>query len=228
VSALLFGSISTIADTSELQRDSFNEAFATHGLDWRWDREEYVALLTSNGGADRVAQYAADRGQDVDAAAVHRTKTELFQQKLAEGTVSARPGVIETLRAAQDAGTQVALVTTTSPENVKALVQALQPDLSLEDFDLVVDSSAVSSPKPDRAAYVYTLGRLGVEAGQAVAVEDNVGGLQAAQAAGIACVAFPNTNTVSHDFSAASAVVDHLDLTDLARFADLAVPGAPS
>ena len=36
MSAILFGSISTIADTSELQRQAFNQAFKAHGLDWDW------------------------------------------------------------------------------------------------------------------------------------------------------------------------------------------------
>lgn len=44
LSALLFGSISTIADTSERQRHAFNEAFAEHGLDWQWDRDEYLKV----------------------------------------------------------------------------------------------------------------------------------------------------------------------------------------
>ena len=40
MSAILFGSISTLADTSEMQRAAFNEAFRAHGLDWSWSREE--------------------------------------------------------------------------------------------------------------------------------------------------------------------------------------------
>lgn len=51
MTALLFGSIGTIADTSELQREAFNAAFLRHGLDWSWDRATYRALLTTAGGA---------------------------------------------------------------------------------------------------------------------------------------------------------------------------------
>ena len=65
MSVILFGSISSIADTSELQRESFNEAFEKHGLDWRWDRDDYAAMLGKSGGKDRVAEYAASRGEDV-------------------------------------------------------------------------------------------------------------------------------------------------------------------
>ena len=82
--AMFFGSISTIADTSELQRQAFNDAFAEHGLDWHWDRDAYQALLQSSGGSDRVAEYARSKGDSVDAEAVHRTKSELFQQRLAD------------------------------------------------------------------------------------------------------------------------------------------------
>lgn len=219
MSALLFGSISAVADTSELQRASFNEAFAAHDLGWQWDRDEYVQMLRGNGGADRVAAYAADKGQDVDAAAVHATKSEIFQRKLGQSPASWRPGVLESFQEAKRNGAKVALVTTTSPANVAALIGSL-PDIELADFDLVVDATDVDQPKPDPAAYRYALDTLGEQASAVVAVEDNVGGVQAAVAAGITCVAFPNANTASHDFGAAAQVVDHLD------YAALNVPAA--
>lgn len=50
MSAVLFGSISTIADTSELQRQAFNQAFRIHGLDWDWNREDYRGMLAASGG----------------------------------------------------------------------------------------------------------------------------------------------------------------------------------
>jgi phosphoglycolate phosphatase-like HAD superfamily hydrolase len=58
MSAILFGSISTLVDSSELQRRAFNEAFESHGLDWQWSQPDYVAMLESNGGAQRIADYA--------------------------------------------------------------------------------------------------------------------------------------------------------------------------
>ena len=75
MSAILFGSISTLADTSELQRQAFNDAFQAYGLDWEWSRDDYASMLGSNGGAQRIEDYAASRGADVDAAAVHAKKS---------------------------------------------------------------------------------------------------------------------------------------------------------
>ena len=215
MAALLLGSISTLADTSELQREAFNTAFAEHGLDWRWERDEYVALLASNGGRDRIADYAAERGQDVDADAVHLTKSARFQESLAGAGLTLRPGVADTIAAARAAGDRVALVTTTSPENVEHLLAALTPTLSAGDFDLVLDAAGVDAPKPDPAAYRVAVERLGVDAADCVAVEDNVGGVAAATAAGVRCVAFPNANTVDHDFAQASGTTDRLSYDDL-------------
>ena len=214
MTAILLGSISTLADTSELQRRAFNDAFAEHGLDWSWDREDYASMLTTSGGRQRIADQAAARGQDVDAAAVHATKSRLFQQSLSTTPPPPRPGVVETITGARRAGLRVGLVTTTSPENVEALLGALD-GVDRSDFDVVVDSSLVGEPKPSPAAYAYALDTLGESAQDCVAVEDNVGGVAAAVAAGVVCEAFPNQNTAGHDFSAAARSVDHLSLEDL-------------
>ena len=214
MTAILLGSISTLADTSELQRRAFNDAFAEHGLGWTWDREDYAAMLATSGGQARIAEQAEQRGQDVDAAAVHATKSRLFQQAVAADPPPPRPGVVETIAGARRAGVRVGLVTTTSPANVEALLSAVE-GVERSDFDVVVDSSVVSEPKPSPAAYAYALQRLGESAQDCVAVEDNVDGLASAVAAGLVCEAFPNENTAGHDFSAASRSADHLDLADL-------------
>lgn len=215
MATILFGSISTIADTSELQRTAFNDAFRKHGLDWEWSPEDYRTMLDTSGGSGRIAEYAESKGESVDAAAVHATKSELFQQAMSDGAVSPRTGVAATIRQAKEQGMPVGLVTTTSPQNVDALFAALDPEISRKHFDVVLDTGQVEQPKPDPEAYATALSRLGVSASDCIAIEDNVDGVRAAQAAGITCVAFPNENTAGHDFSAAAEVVDHIDLDAL-------------
>lgn len=216
--AILFGSISTVADTSELQREAFNQAFAEHGLTWSWDRDEYVTMLQRSGGAQRIADYAAERGEQVDADAVHATKSRRFQENLATADVTPRPGVAETIKAAKGSGYRVGLVTTTSRANITALLDAVAPEVSADDFDVIVDSSEVDNPKPDAAAYTYALGELGETAERCVAVEDNVEGAESAAAAGVACVAFPNENTTGQEFDAARARVDRIEFQQLQEY----------
>lgn len=218
MSTVLFGSISTLADTSELSRQAFNDAFKAYGLDWNWSREDYMSMLSSNGGAQRIAEYASSRGEDVDAAAVHAKKSELFQQLLGTSRVSPRPGVVDVLEEVKRNDHKLGFVTTTSQGNIDALLSALQPHISAEMFDLIVNKDAVASPKPHPDAYEFALERLGVDASSAVAIEDNVGGVKSAAAAGVKCVAFPNENTAAGDFSAADETVDALDPTRILAF----------
>jgi HAD superfamily hydrolase (TIGR01509 family) len=217
MAALLFGSIGTIADTSELQRKSFNEAFETHGLDWHWDREEYLKMLEKSGGQNRIADYASLTGQTVDAEAIHRSKSEIFQKNLTASQVHPRPGVVETIQRAKTEGLKLGFVTATSPKNVELLIEALRPSIQATDFDVIVDASRVKRPKPDKDAYIFALEKLGEKADACVAIEDNLDGVEAAISAGLDCVAFPNENTANHDFSKAQVLVNYVDFDELQK-----------
>ena len=218
MSAILFGSIGTIADTSELQRQAFNQAFRASGLDWYWDRAEYLKMLEKSGGQQRIADYADFTGQTVDAGAIHRSKSEFFQKSLSASQVQPRLGVVETIQSAKSQGLKRALVTTTSQENISLLIEALHPSIQATDFDLIVDASKVEHPKPDRAAYTFALERLGEKSEDCIAIEDNLDGVEAAIAAGLDCIAFPGENTAHHDFGKAHHHVDRLDFEQLQKF----------
>jgi len=213
--AVLFGSIGALADTSELQREAFNDAFRAHGLDWNWSRDEYRQLLADSGGEQRIAAYAESKGDQVDAAAVHQTKSETFQKSLRSRKIQPRPGVVDTIEQADRNGVSVALVTTTSRDNVAALAQALRPQIDVDRFALVVDTTSVEHPKPAPDAYRFALKSLEVDANDCVAIEDNVGGAQAAISAGVRCVAFPGENNADHDFPPSARRVDGLTFADL-------------
>lgn len=212
MTAILFGSISTLSDSSELQRSAFNQAFEEHRLDWRWDRDEYRTLLDSNGGVDRVTAYAQRRGEQVDAVAVHATKSRIFQQNMA-GTVKPRPGVVETIAQAKEAGVKLGFVTTTARANVDALLDALAPHVTASDFDVIGFAEDVKRRKPAADAYQRALHAIEEDSTSSIAIEDNRGGVQSARASGLTVVAFPNDNTAEVDFGD----VPHVDRLDYAE-----------
>ena len=56
--AIIFGSIGTVLETSDIQRKSFNKAFKKFGLNWYWSKNEYKKLLKMSGGENRLSNYA--------------------------------------------------------------------------------------------------------------------------------------------------------------------------
>ncbi len=226
MSAILFGSIGTIADTSELQRQAFNQAFEAHGLDWYWHRADYLAMLETSGGQNRITDYAdsilqgigSANGQTVDARAIHRSKSKFFQTSLTKSSVEPRLGVVEVIQSAKSQGLKIGLVTTTTQENVAMLMAALHPVIQVTDFDLISNIDCVDRPKPDKAIYTFALAKLGEKSADCIAIEDNLDGVRAAKSAGLNCIAFPNQNTANHDFRAANYLVERLDFNELTKF----------
>lgn len=220
LAALLFDMDGTIAETEDLHRRCFNRAFAAFGLSWHWDEPTYHRLLDVPGGRERIAAYARDIGAEIYTAvtdnpaldALHRWKTAHMADLLATGRsgLAARPGVARLCREAVAAGVRLALVTTSQrPVAEQVLRQTLGPDLAAA-FSVVICGSDVRVKKPDPESYLLALQRLGVSAGQAVAVEDSAVGLRSARAAGLACVVTESLYTRDHDFSGAALVVSDL------------------
>ena len=219
--ALIFDVDGTLAETEELHRQSFNRTFEHLGLEWRWDRELYTELLQTTGGKERfiryVEEYHPERGDLVERIGdVHATKSRAYLALLRDGALGLRPGVERLIREARAARVKLAIATTTTPENVEALLMSTLGPESPGWFAIAA-GDMVARKKPDPAVYEVALDMLMVEPAQAIAFEDSVNGLAAARAAGLAVVATPSLFLAHEDLSAATSVVG-----------DLGEPGAPS
>ena len=157
----------------------------------------------SSGGSDRVAEYARSKGENVDADAVHRTKSELFQRASAEAGLTLRPGVDgDASRRPRTTGYKVAFVTTTAPRERDRAAAAGLRRARRDDFDLIVD------PHRRRGAQARRRGlRLrAADAGRDAADVRRHRGQRRRRASRRArpasrCIAFPNENTAEHDFA---------------------------
>ncbi|MEO0487896.1 MAG: HAD-IA family hydrolase [Pseudomonadota bacterium] len=208
--ALFLGSIGVVAETSELQREAFNIAFDRFGLDWNWDRDTYYGMLSRLGGQARIAAYAAERGQEVEARAIYATKQSAFQSLLRAKGVAARPGVKDLLKEATAQGLKRAFATSTSAVQVDAVLDGLKSDLPRRQFDFIGDRAMIAMPKPAADIYYKAMQSLDVAPQEVLVVEDTPESAEAALSAGLRVVGFPGCAARERAFPDGVPVVEFL------------------
>jgi HAD superfamily hydrolase (TIGR01509 family) len=221
--ALIFDVDGTLADTErDGHRVSFNQAFQAAGLDWDWSEALYGELLAITGGKERIKHYI-DRHQptypaqdDLAAwiAGLHKSKTHFYKELLAAGTIPLRPGVKRLLDEARAAGLRLAIATTTTPDNVYALLEnALAPG-SADWFEVIAAGDIVPAKKPAPDIYTYALEKMGLAATDCVAFEDSYNGIRSALQADLRTVITMNDYTHDHEFVGAAIVLSDMGEPD--------------
>jgi HAD superfamily hydrolase (TIGR01509 family) len=218
--ALIFDVDGTLADTERQgHRVAFNRAFSDAGLNWVWDEDLYGRLLAITGGKERlqhfIQAYHAEvpvSGRDLASFVekLQAAKTRHYTELVGRGEIQARPGVIRLIREARQAGLRLAIATTTTRENVDALLAASFGPVSPAWFEVIGAGDAVPRKKPSPDIYRHVLDTMRLSPEECLAFEDSENGLRSASAAGIPTLITVNGYTAAQDFTGALGVMNHL------------------
>jgi HAD superfamily hydrolase (TIGR01509 family) len=204
IEALLFDFDGTLVDTESVDLRTWHEVFEAHGVAVPLDR--FASRIGTLTGPDELDELDAllDVPCDRDAVLATRRRRELELLELEP----LRPGVREYLEQAQQLGLRVGIVSSSSHSWIDGNLRRLG---LLDGWTTVVCADGDTTRcKPSAALYLEALEELGVDADEAVAIEDSPNGITAARAAGIFCVAFPNDVTSALDLSHADLVLESL------------------
>lgn len=203
--AIIFGSIGSVVETSELQRHAFNIAFKHEKLDWYWSQAEYQAMLRSSGGENRITEFAKLHDQIVDAARLHQKKSMIFQENLRTCSIIPRPGVIELFENARARGMKIGFATMTESLTVSRILSSLKLGSGIV-FDVSTSRENGFATKPSSKVFDHVLEKLECAASDAIAIEDNFDGIKAAKAANIWTVGFAGANVNVDDLKHADVL----------------------
>ena len=224
IKAIIFDVDGTIADTEDAHRQSFNKAFAENNLDWNWDVALYDKLLKVTGGKERIKYFVESflpdfnkpSGYEAFVKNLHTVKTSHYTAMMRAGGVPLRPGIKQLINDARKNGIILAIATTTSPENVSALLEVGLGQDWQSYFASVGCGDIVPMKKPAPDIYNWVLDELKLPPADCIALEDTNNGLRSSLGAGIKTYITTNHYTHNQDFTGAAAVFD--DLSNLAAF----------
>jgi HAD superfamily hydrolase (TIGR01509 family) len=209
--AILFGSIGTLIETSDLQREAFNQAFKEAGLDWYWDQADYTKLLKKSGGTKRIEDFAEKNNTNVDAKKIRERKTQIYNDKINSSLISPREGVLDVLEYALKNKIKIGFVTSTTLDNIEAVFKTLNNQIKKNYFDFIGNNKLIKEAKPAPDIYIKALNSLELNSSECIAIEDSVESALSAYRAKIKCIAFPGLFHVDDDFSFCLKKLDKLN-----------------
>lgn len=157
---------------------------------------------------------------EAKAAALGDRVAEVHKREYAEARetlLRTLPGARELVREVGRRGAQAVLSTSASPEELQDLLRVL--DLG-DAVAAVTSAQDVETAKPDPGVVVSALDKAGVQAARAVYVGDTVWDVQAAGAAGVACVGVLTGGICAAQLRDAGAVATYDDAAHLLRELD--------
>jgi HAD superfamily hydrolase (TIGR01509 family) len=221
--AFIFDVDGTLSDTErDGHRVAFNRAFEEYKLGWHWSVETYGELLAVTGGKERMKYYAErflDKNNLPDnleslIPELHQAKTRHYTELLSTGAIPLRPGVERLINEARKRGFRLAIATTTTPENVTALLTHTLGAEAIDWFEVIAAGDIVPAKKPAPDIYDYALKAMNLTADECIAFEDSANGIKSSAGANLITIITTNDYTRDHDFSNASIVLEQMGEPD--------------
>lgn len=204
IKAVLFDMDGLMVDTEPLHLQAFNfalEKFGKH-LTEEENTKRYIGTPDTEGAKDMVVRF----NLPISVSEFLKVKQDKSRELLS-GHLIPEPGLIELLDNLKEGGYKVAIASSSSLENIKAIVK----NLGVEDkIDQLASAEEAERGKPAPDVYLLAAEKLGVKSEECLVLEDAPKGVEAGKAAGTTVFAIPSQYTKGQDFSQADKVLGSL------------------
>ena len=210
IRALVFDFDGLILDTEVPVFEAWQQVFAAHGCP-PITMEEWAREIGTAGRLNVESLLLERATTTVDLDAMHESRRAHRDELLTAETV--RPGVHAWIDAARSFQWPIAIASSSEIEWIEMHLARL----GMRDcFDAVACAGNEFAGKPEPDTYLGACAALGVDPGEAIAIEDSPHGVAAAKRAGLYCVAVPNAITALLDLSEADVILESLAAASLA------------
>jgi len=182
---VIFDCDGVLVDSEPLANQSFSAALKPHGIDW--SVEETMRRLMGRSLKSCVEIVETEIGRKLPDDFVEKMQAVTYQS-FRDAPLRPVPGVMEAVRAIQDAGLATCVASSGSPEKMKFTLGLT----GLWDlFDgRIFSASQVPRGKPFPDLFLHAALSMNQQPRESVVVEDSVPGIRAARAAGMRALAY--------------------------------------
>jgi beta-phosphoglucomutase len=187
--AFIFDMDGVLTDNMQFHADSWVELFSDFGLQGL-DAERYLVETAGMKGLDVLRYFLDPQISEAEAERLTELKDFLYRVMSRE-LIKPMPGLRQFLDTAEKRNVQLGIGTGAGPKNIEYVLGILG---MTKTFRAIVNPSQVKHGKPQPDIFLRVATLLEVPPSACIVFEDAIPGVEAAQKAGMQCVAVTTTN----------------------------------
>lgn len=215
--AFIFDMDGVLTDNMRFHADSWVELFNDFGLEGL-DAERYLVETAGMKGLDVLRYFLDPKISEAEAERLTELKDFLYRV-MSRHLIKPMPGLRQFLDTAEERGVRLGIGTGAGPKNIDYVLGILG---MTNTFQSIVNPQHVRHGKPQPDIFLRVAALLDVPPAACIVFEDAIPGIEAAQKAGMQCVAVTTTNSadIFNRFDNVLQIIDdftHLCPDDLIR-----------
>jgi HAD superfamily hydrolase (TIGR01509 family) len=208
ISAIIFDMDGVLVDSEAYKAESYKQALSKYKV---CNGDEWYYQNLGPSGMTLAIKAINDFNLDINPEKLRDERKAIYQEML---RISSPPPIqtsVDFARRISGKGLRVGVASSETPENIRTHLTNLE---LLTCFNAITSGSEIKNNKPAPDIYLLASQRLGVAPESCLAIEDTTAGINAANQAGMYCVALSRNHNQDQDLSQADLVVKDLSELD--------------
>lgn len=207
INAVVYDVDGTLINSEPLHVEAWKQALIKHGHTISQLSAEFLSTMAGKKPIVIAEGMVVELRIDTSAEQFLKEKTALFFS-MAQKSLEAMPGAIESVDRLSEAGFRLAIGTSLDREFLDIVLGRFN---IADKFEVIITGNEITKGKSDPETYFKVFEKLNLEPTNCVVLEDARTGVEAAKASGAFCIGVENVNAEPQDLSAADLVVQSLN-----------------